>query len=142
MNEKKKSFFNLFFFNSIFIILGEPSIAEMLISITKCSLNTVDNRGFSALHYACLSDNIECVSLLLKLGAHPYINSLNELLPSDLTKNNEIKKIISQVKEENDLSIDETDNISVEDKNLTTISEEDENKNLRLDEYGFSGKIK
>eukprot|EP01091_Cochliopodium_minus_P009599 TRINITY_DN2392_c0_g1_i1.p1 TRINITY_DN2392_c0_g1~~TRINITY_DN2392_c0_g1_i1.p1 ORF type:complete len:686 (+),score=197.69 TRINITY_DN2392_c0_g1_i1:34-2091(+) len=118
--------------------LGESSIVELLIQITKCDVNTVDNRGMSALHYASLVNSLECVTVLLNHGAHPRLNSLNEHTPLDLANDPHIKKLLNEAKVEVENSIEETENTSIDEKmeiKMETIVNVDP-----TDKYGFSGR--
>ena len=115
--------------------VGDLDTCQLLLSETRCEVNTVDNRGMSALHYASLSNSVECVKFLLQHNANPKLNSLSENTPIDLTENQQIKTLLSEAKVE-DNSIEETENISIDEKNeVVPVQEIDP-----VDKYGFSGR--
>lgn len=52
--------------------------------------------GFTALHYAVLTDNIEVVKVLLKAGANPLIENDSGHRPVQYAKEGEIKQMLQE----------------------------------------------
>lgn len=72
---------------------GHFSICESLIDY-GCNLNSTDEDHQTALHYAVTCDHEQIVELLLKKGASPSIKDSDGCLPSEVTDNLTIKKLL------------------------------------------------
>ncbi|XP_053102898.1 ankyrin repeat domain-containing protein 29 isoform X2 [Hemicordylus capensis] len=71
---------------------GYSSVIEELLKFSP-ALGLLKN-GTSALHAAVVGGNIRAVALLLEAGADPFLRNKKNELPSDLTKNERILRLL------------------------------------------------
>lgn len=74
---------------------GYVSLCKTILSLQKIDINSQTRRGNTPLHAAVEGGFIEMVKVLLNFGADPKIRNSQGRSPSDLSKNDEIKSLLS-----------------------------------------------
>ncbi len=70
------------------LINGSQRSAKALLMFPDIDLTLVDNNGFTILHYAAKSGNVEVIERALHQGASPYAKTTHGLTPRNLVDKN------------------------------------------------------
>jgi ankyrin repeat protein len=83
---------------------GNTQILKLLLSLSQSllSLNIQNSSGDSALHLACEGNFFDCVEILLVYKANPWIKNNKGKFPHQLTKDQEIKKLLMKIQHLNE----------------------------------------
>ena len=92
-----------------------PEILETLLEY-KADPNHPSKYGSTALHSACYSSNLDNVRVLLRYDADPRIRTSSGQTPRNVTRNTEIKKLLTKDLDFCDLSVGELKDVAREKK--------------------------
>lgn len=59
-------------------------------------INEIDTKGYSVLHYACKSDNLETVKEVMKRGPDLNIRNFNNKYPEEVSTDDEIQSYVKK----------------------------------------------
>ena len=81
----------------LFDLYSKPllNIDEFKLFVSKCvNLDCVDSFRKQLIHYACIDNNLDMVKCLVENGADINVKTNDGKLPSDLTDNEEILRLL------------------------------------------------
>lgn len=73
-------------------------MATCLVAECEVEVDVPTYSGYTPLHVAAGGDRKELVAYLIAMGADPYMQTDEEEMPEDLTKNSEVSRVVASSK--------------------------------------------